>query len=93
MTRGNNRNGKHDGWEFSGLNIAWVRTILDGIGVILGVIGLSWVRIFRVGIVRVGVILGGNFPGGGNCPGGVILGGNFPGGNCPGGSYPGWEFS
>ena len=49
----NGLNGKHDEWEFTGLNIVWVGTILDGI---------SWIGFFLVAIV-----LGGNFPCE-NCP-------------------------
>ena len=84
MTRGNDFNGKHDGWEFSGLNIVWIlyyikRNFLD------------WSSPGRA-------FLGGNCPGG-SYPGwgffgwelsrvrifrvGGILGGNFPGGNFP----------
>ena len=78
---------KHDEKEFTGLNIAWVGTILDGI--FWNFLGgsypgwefsrwecsrweLSSMGIFRVGIVRMRVILDGN---------------------CPGGSYPECEFS
>ena len=57
--RGNDHNSKHDEWGFTGLNIVWVGTILDGI---------FWIRIIRVVIVRVGVVLAGNLSGG-NCPG------------------------
>ena len=69
--------GKHDEQEFTGLNIVWVGTILDGIFWI----AIIWVGIFQVGIFLVEVILGGSFPGG-NFPGGivrvgVILVGNF----------------
>ena len=68
---------KHDEQEFTGLNIAWMGTILDGIfwnflggnfsggsypGWEFSRWELSCVGIFRVGIVRVGVILGVNFP-------------------------------
>ena len=73
---------KHDEKEFTGLNIAWVGTILDGIfwnflggsypGWEFSRWELSSMGIFRAGIVRMGVILDGN---------------------CPGGSYPGCEFS
>ena len=73
----NGLNGKHDEWEFTGLNIVWVGTILDGI---------SWIGFFLVVIV-----LGGNFRVR-IVPAGVILSGKFPHGNCPDGSYPGWEF-
>ena len=72
MTLGNDLNGKHDGWEFSGLNIVWVETILDRIFWI----GVIRVGIFRVRIVRVGVIRGGNFTRW-NDPVGIIQGGNF----------------
>ena len=80
--------GKHDEQEFTGLNIVWVGTILDGIFWItiiwVGIfqMGVTWVGIFRVrlsgwelswvGIVRVKVILGG-----------IFFGGSFSGGNCP----------
>ena len=82
--------GKYDEQEFTGLNIVWVGTILDGI---------FWIAIIRVGIFQVGVILGGSFPGGnfpgGSYPGweffrwelswvGIFFGGGFPGGNCSG---------
>ena len=56
--------GKHDEQEFTGLNIAWAGTILDGI---------FWIAIIRVGIFQVGVILGGSFPGG-SCPGWELSG-------------------
>ena len=85
--------GKHDEQEFTGLNIVWVGTILDGIFWIAIIrVGIFWVRIFQVG-----VILGGSFPSG-----------NFPGGSYPGwefslvevcwvgivrGESSGWEFS
>ena len=59
MTHRNNLNGKHDEWEFTRLNIAWVGTALDAIFWI----GIIRVGIFRMGIVRVEVILGGNCPG------------------------------
>ena len=49
--------GKHDEQEFTGLNIVWVGTILDGIFWI----AIIRVGIFWVGIFQVGVILGGNF--------------------------------
>ena len=64
MTCGNNLNGKHDGWEFTRLNIVWVGTVLDEI---------FWIGIIRIGIFWVVIILVGNFLGG-NC-----LGGNHPG--------------
>ena len=59
--------GKHDEQEFTGLNIVWVGTILDGI---------FWIAIIRVGILQVEiflveVILGGSFPDG-NFPGGIV---------------------
>ena len=60
-------NGKHDEWEFTGLNIVWVITILDG---------LSWIGINWLGISWLVIILGGNFPGG-NSPGGSFPGGNY----------------
>ena len=41
MTRGNDHNGKHDEWEFTGLNIVWVGIILDPI---------FWIGITQVGI-------------------------------------------
>ena len=70
--------GKHDEQEFTGLNIAWVGTILDRIFWIAIIrVGIFWVGIFQVGIFQVG----------------IILGRSFPNGNFPGGSYPGWEFS
>ena len=83
--------GKYDEQEFTGLNIVWVGTILDGIFWI----AIIRVGIFWVGIFQVGVILGGSFPGG-SYPGwelpewelswvGIFFGGGFPGGNCPGG--------
>ena len=56
--------GKHDEQKSTGLNIAWVGTILDG---------TFWIAIIRVGIFQVGVILGGSFPVG-NCPGGSYPG-------------------
>ena len=61
MTRGNNLNGKHDEWEFTRLNIVWVRTLLDGI---------FWIGIHRVEIFWLVIILGVNFSGG-NCLGGI----------------------
>ena len=70
--------GKHDEQEFTGLNIAWVGTILDRIFWI----AINWVGIFCVGIFQVGVILGGSFPGE-----------NFPGGSYPGWEFSGWELS
>ena len=66
---GNGLIGKDYDQKFTGLNIAWVGTILDGIFWI----AIIRVRIFWVGIFQVGVILGGNFPGE-----------NFPGGSYPG---------
>ena len=78
MTRGNDYNGKHDGWECSGLNIVWIlyyirRNFLD------------WSNPGRT-------FLGGNFLGE-NCPGRSYPGWGFPGGNCLCRSYPGREFS
>ena len=55
MKCGNDLNGKHDEWEFTGLNIVWVGTKLDGI---------FWIGIILVGSFWVVIILGGNFPGG-----------------------------
>ena len=100
--------GKHDEQEFTGLNIAWVGTILDGIFCI----AIIRVGIFWVGIFQVGVIVGGSYPEWelsgwelswmGTVRLGVILGGNFPwwwfsgwglsGGNHPGGNFPGGSF-
>ena len=98
MTRGNNLNGKHDEWEFTGLNIVCVGTILDGI---------FWIGIIRVGIFWV-LIIPGRVEGGfgwemsrwelfwvvffqvGIVWVGVILSSNFPGGSFPCVSYPGW---
>ena len=62
MVRGNDLNDKHDKWNFRGLNIVWVETILDGI--------------FRIGAIRVLIILGGIFTGR-NCPGGSYPGWEF----------------
>ena len=70
--------GKHDEQEFTGLNIVWVGTILDGI---------FWIAIIRVGIFQVGVILGGNFLWWGFSRW-ELSGGNHPCGNFPGGSFP-----
>ena len=70
--------GKHEEQEFIGLNIVWVRTILDGIFWIAIIrVGIFWMGIFQVRIFQVG----------------VVLSENFPGGNCLGGSYPEWELS
>ena len=52
--------GKHVEQKFTGLNIFWVGTILDGIFWI----AIIRVGIFQVGIFQEGVILGGNSPGG-----------------------------
>ena len=70
--------GKHDEQEFTGLNIAWVGTILDRIFWI----AIIRVGIFWVGIFQVGIILGRSFPNG-----------NFPGGSYPGCEFSGWESS
>ena len=70
--------GKHDEQEFTGLNIVWVETILDGIFWI----AIIRVGFFQVGVFQVGVILGGNFPGG-----------DCPGGSYPGWKLSGWELS
>ena len=64
MMGGNDVNDKHDEFEFTGLNIVRVRTILDG---------FSWIGIIRVGILWVVIIQGGNILVG-NCPGGSYLG-------------------
>ena len=88
MTRGNDLNGKHDEWKFSGLNIAWVGNISDWI---------FWIGVIRVWIFWVVIILGGSFLGC-NCPGGSYPGwelsrwelswvGVFLGGNVLAGSY------
>ena len=91
MMCGNDLNGEHDEWEFTGLNTVGVRTIVGWIFWI----GEIWVGIFRVRIVHVGIILGGNLPGG-NCPGEsypgreiglVVSGRNHPGGNFLDGSF------
>ena len=51
--------GKHDEQEFTGLNIVWVGTILNGIFWIAIIrVGIFWLKIFQVG-----VILDGSFPG------------------------------
>ena len=79
--------GKHDEQEFTGLNIVWVETILDG---------LFWIAIIRVGIFQVGIFYELSWVGVFQVwifQVGVILSGNFPGGNYPCGSYPGWELS
>ena len=70
--------GKHDEPKFTGLNIVWVGTILDGI---------LWITIIRVGIFQVKVILGENFLRWG-FSGWELSGGNHPGGNFQGGSFP-----
>ena len=80
--------GKYDEQEFTGLNIVWVGTILDGI---------FWIAIIWVGIFQVGVILDGSFPGG-NFPGGSYPGWGISGwelfrGNHPGGSFPSTKFT
>ena len=70
--------GKHDEQEFTGLNIVWVGTILDGIFWIAIIrVEILWVGIFQVELSWVGIFQMG-----------VILGGNFLGG-----IYPGWELS
>ena len=57
--------GKHDEQEFTGLNIVWVGTILDGIFWIAIIrVGIFWVGIFQVGVILCGNFLGGNAPGG-----------------------------
>ena len=87
--------GKYDEQEFTGLNIVWVGTILDGIFWIAIIrVGIFWVGIFQVGVILGGSFPGGNFPGG-SYPGwefsrwelswvGIFFGGGFPGGNCSG---------
>ena len=56
--------GKYDEQEFTGLNIVWVGTILDGIfWIAIILVGIFWVGIFQVGILQVGVILSGSYPG------------------------------
>ena len=55
MKCGNDLNGKHDEWEFTGLNIVWVGTKLDGI---------FWIGIILMGSFWVVTILGGNLSGG-----------------------------
>ena len=78
ITDGNDLNGEHDQWKFSGLNIVWVGTILDWI---------FWIGVTRVGIFWVVIILGENFPGG-NWPGR-----SYPGCESSGWEFSGWELS
>ena len=99
MTRGNDFNGKHDGWEFSGLNIVWIlyyirRNFLD------------WSNPGRTFLN--GIFLGGNFLGRsylvwefswwelslvGIFLVGIVQVGVILGGNSPRWEFSGWELS
>ena len=100
--------GKHDEQEFTGLNIALVGTILDGVFWIAIIrVGIFWVGIFQVGVIVGGCFPGGSYPGQelsgwelswvGTVRLGVILGANFPwwwfsGWGLSGGNHPGGSF-
>ena len=57
--------GKNDEQEFTGLNIVWMGTILDGIFWIAIIrVGIFWVGIFQVRVILSGSFPGGNYPGG-----------------------------
>ena len=90
--------GKHDEQEFTGLNIVWVGTILDGIFWIAIIrVGIFQVGIFQVGIFRVGtvwvrVILGGSYPRWEFSLLGIFRVGIVRG-ESSGWEFSGWEFS